>query len=240
MIKLKNMKLQATAIICAYNAENTITNILKDVCELRFFNEVIVINDGSNDNTGKHISEFKKTFDIKDIHLLTNRGKGFAMAKGAETANNEYLVFIDADLSNFTLTHARSVLNPILTDEADMVLGQATKTLVHPNVNPFKNLSGQRALKKRDIMPILKKMETAGYGVETLINMHFKANNKMVIYVSLENLSHPTKFQKTKPHKAIKEFIMEGCQIATTMFSNLNMVAKSNKNGIPDIFSFNN
>ena len=234
------MKLQATAIICAFNEENTITNILKDVCELHFFNEVIVINDGSIDNTGKLIRELKKTIGIKDVHLLTNRGKGFAMAKGAEMASNEYLVFIDADLSNFTLTHAHKLLNPVLTGEADMVLGQPTKTLIHPEINPFKNLSGQRALKKGDILPIIERMKTTGYGVETLINIHYRAANKVVRYVCLKNLVHPTKFQKTKPEKAIKEFVQEACQIMVTTFSNLSLMKKANKKIAPNILNIYN
>lgn len=234
------MKLKSTAIICAYNEQKTIANILKDVCETHFFNEVIVINDGSKDKTGELIKEFKKTGNIIDVHLLENKGKGFAMAKGAELASNEYLVFIDADLSNFTTEHANKLLSPVLNGNVDMVLGQPSETLIHPDINPFKNLSGQRALKKIDILPILEKMETVGYGVETLINMHFKANNKVIEYVYLENLVHPSKFQKTKPHKAIKEFILEGCQIAATTFSNFSMVAKSNKNRVFNILNINN
>ncbi len=233
------MKLKSTAIICAYNEQYRIANILKDVCETHFFNEVIVINDGSKDKTGELIKEFKKTGDIIDVQLPKNKGKGFAMAKGAELASNEYLVFIDADLSNFTAEHANKLLRPVLNGKADMVLGQPSETLIHPDINPFKSLSGQRALKKIDILPILKKMETAGYGVETLINMHFKANKKVVEYVYLKNLVHPTKFQKTKPHKAIIEFIMEGCQIVATTFSNFNMAAKSNRNRVLNILSIN-
>lgn len=217
------MKLQSTAIICAYNEENTITNILKNVCELHLFNEVIVINDGSNDTTGKRIKDLKKLFTFTDIHLLKNKGKGFAMAKGTKLANSDYLVFIDADLSNFKNEHAEKLLVPVLNNQVDMVLGQPTETFIHPNINPFKNLAGQRALKKRDILSILDKMETAGYGVETLINMHYKAKNKKIKYVTLQNLAHPTKFQKTKPHKAIKEFILEGYQIIATTISNFNM-----------------
>ena len=222
------MKLESTAIICAYNEQKTIVNILKDVIETHFFNELIVINDGSKDKTGELIKEFKKTNDIKDVHLLKNKGKGFAMAMGAELASCEYLVFIDADLSNFTTEHANKLLSPVLTGNADMVLGQPSETLIHPNINPFKSLSGQRALKKIDILSILKKMETVGYGVETLINMHFRANNKVIEYVCLMNLVHPSKFQKTKHHKAVIEFIVEGCQIVATTFSNIKMAVKLN------------
>lgn len=234
------MKLQATAIICAYNEENTITNILKNVYELYFFNEVIVINDGSKDKTSKLIKELKKTIDIKDVHLLTNKGKGFAMAKGAEIARNEYLVFLDADLSNFTLTHARELLNPVLTGQADMVLGQPAKTLIHPEINPFRNLSGQRALKKGDILPIIDRMKTTGYGVETLINMQYRAANKEVRYVCLKNLVHPSKFQKTKPHKAIKEFVQEAFQIIATTFSNYSLMKKVNRKRVSNILNIYN
>lgn len=234
------MKLESTAIICAYNEQETITNILEDVCKTQFFNEVIVINDGSIDKTGELIKELKKTNNIIYVHFLKNKGKGFAMAKGVELANFKYLVFIDADLSNFTIEHANNLLNPVLDGNADMVLGQPTKTLIPPRINPFKSLSGQRALKKIDILPILEKMEAVGYGVETLINLYFKANNKVVEYVYLKNLVHPTKFQKTKPHKAIMEFFLEGCQIVATTFSNTKMTAKSNKDRVLNILSINN
>ncbi len=218
------MKIQATAIICAYNEENTIINILKEISGLHLFNEVIVINDGSIDDTGKFIREFKKTNDtVIDVHLPKNEGKGFAMVKGTELASSDYLVFIDADLSNFTKKHVQSLLTPVLKGSADMVLGQATNTLIPSYINPFKNLSGQRALKKSDLIPILKKMETVGYGVETLINMHFRSKKKKVKYVNLKNLKHPTKFHKAKTHQALKEFIMEGYQIVITIFTNFKM-----------------
>jgi glycosyltransferase involved in cell wall biosynthesis len=223
------MNSNATVIICAYNEEKRIENILNNVCDTAVFNEVIVVNDGSQDNTGMLIKNFRKTADIRDVHLLKNMGKGFAMAKGTELANNKYLVFIDADLSNFTVIHANKLINPLFEGMADMVLGQATKTLIPQGINPFKKLSGQRAIMKKDIMPILDMMKSSGYGVETLINMHYKVNKKVVEYVSLENLSHPTKFQKTKPLKAIKEFMQEGWQIIVTIFSNLNMTIASNR-----------
>jgi len=222
----KMMNLQASAIICAYNEEKTILPLLKEVHDTQAFDEIIVINDGSEDKTGKLIKDFKTQYDIIEIHLQKNKGKGFAMAKAAKLSQNEYLVFIDADLSNFNKEHAHQLLYPILKGDADMVLGQASKTLIHNNINPFKSLSGQRSLRKTDLLAILKKMESVGYGVETLINGHFKAHDKKVKYVVLKNLFHPTKFQKEKPHIAIKSFMMEAYQIAVIAFSNIIMFTK--------------
>jgi len=234
------MKLNTTAIVCAYNEEKTIESILNNICETKNFDEVIVINDGSQDETESRINELKLTKKFTAIHLSENKGKGFAMAKGIVLAKTEFLVFIDADLSNFTHEHANELLIPILNGKADMVLGQPTKTLIHPDINPFKRLSGQRALKKTDLMPLIEKMKTVRYGVETLINIHYKTMHKKVKYVSLENLSHPSKFQKTKFPIAIKEFIMEGYQILEIIFTTSNVSIKLHKNRVFNLLSINN
>ena len=168
------MKLKTTAIVCAFNEERTIESILNAICEINIFDDLIVINDGSEDETKSRINGLNLTKSFTAIHLSENKGKGYAMAKGTALAKTEFLVFIDADLSNFTHKHALELLNPVLNGKADMVLGQPTKTLIHPAINPFKNLSGQRALKKMDIMPLLEQMKTVRYGVETLINIQYK------------------------------------------------------------------
>ncbi|PIX34283.1 MAG: glycosyl transferase family 2, partial [Bacteroidetes bacterium CG_4_8_14_3_um_filter_31_14] len=49
-----------TAIICAFNEESTIENVLKAVADSNLFNEIILVNDGSTDDTGKIIKELKK------------------------------------------------------------------------------------------------------------------------------------------------------------------------------------
>jgi polyisoprenyl-phosphate glycosyltransferase len=209
-----------TAIICAFNEEKTILNIIKNVCQTNVFNQVIVINDGSLDNTGKIVKEIAMEFEIIDIHWKENKGKGFAMAKGVELANTEYLVFIDADLSNFTTAHAHKLLNSLLDGSADMVLGQPSKTFIPSKVNPFVRLTGQRSLKKSDFLPILKEIKSSRFGVETLLNLYYKSNEKRVKLVYLENLKHPNKFQKTDSKSAIVQFIQEAWQIIVAVFTN--------------------
>ncbi|MFA4851501.1 MAG: glycosyltransferase family 2 protein [Thermoplasmata archaeon] len=227
---MKNNHPEITAIICAFNEESTIENVLKAVADSNLFNEIIVVNDGSTDNTGKIIKELKKCLDITDIHLPENKGKGFAMASGVEKASSELIVFCDADLSDLRGEHFLQLIKPIIENKADMVLGQATETLINYKINPFKSLSGQRSLLREDILPILDDMKTSKFGVETLINLYYQSQGKRVEYVMLMDLKHPTKFNKTNQSQAMKEFIFEGHQIALTAFNNFNLITKIIKN----------
>ncbi|HNW71937.1 MAG TPA: glycosyltransferase family 2 protein [Candidatus Paceibacterota bacterium] len=221
---------RVSAIICAFNEESTIENVIKIVADSNLFNEIIVVNDGSIDATGKIINELKKDFHITDIHLSENKGKGYAMALGVEKSSSELIVFCDADLSDIRGEHFLQLTNPIIKNEADMVLGQATETLINYKINPFKSLTGERALLKKDILPILGDMKTSKFGVETLINLYYQSLRKRVKYVMLIDLKHPTKFNKTNQSQAIKEFVLEGHQIALTAFNNFNLIIKILKN----------
>ena len=215
-----------TAIICAYNEEKTIESVVSTVAEY-FFDEVIIVNDGSSDKTDLILKRISKYYSFKYIVLPENRGKGYAMATALQNARGDIIVFIDADLSNLQEGHFLKLITPVKNREADMVLGQATETLVNYRVNPFKSLSGQRCLLKKDIMPIVEKMKEARFGVETLINLYFQSAGKKVKYIMLPGLRHPTKFDKTSSSKAMEEFIKEGHQIAVTALENYNLVAKA-------------
>ena len=220
--------MKTTAIICAYNEENTIEDVVTLVSNYSI-DEVIVVNDGSTDKTDSILKEIKKYYNFNYIILQKNKGKGFAMAKGIEKAKGDVIMFIDADLSNIQDKHFTELLTPILNNKADMVLGQPTETLIDTSINPFKSFTGQRALKKTDIQPIIEKMKKSRFGVETLINLYYQSENKNTKYVMLEGLKHPTKFDKTSTQQAMKEFIFEGQEIVITTIKNYDLVIKSIK-----------
>ncbi len=224
------MKITTTAIICALNEEKTIVKLLSDVISINYFDELIVIDDGSTDTTGILISKLRKKHSFKSVHFLKNHGKGYAMARGVEMSNSEIIVFIDADLSNFIKRHANHLVAPIISGRADMVLGQPSETLINRHINPFKQLTGQRALKKADILPLLDRIRPSRYGVETIINLHFKSQNKVVRQVCLLGLVHPTKFEKTNLPQAIKEFASALHQILKAFTLNADLIAKPSNN----------
>jgi len=220
--------MKITAIICVYNEESTVENVVKIATDF-YFDEVIVVNDGSTDKTDSILKKIKDHYNFTYIVLPKNKGKGFAMARGIEIAKSEILVFFDADLSNIQKNHFTELITPILNNDADMVLGQPTETMIDSSINPFKSFTGQRALKKSDIYPIIPKLKNSRFGVETLINLYYQSECKTIKHVILKGLKHPTKFDKTSTSQAIKEFIFEGQEIALTTIKNYDLVIKSIK-----------
>ena len=220
--------MKITAIICAFNEEGTIKDVVTKVTDY-FFDEVIIVNDGSTDKTGEILKELSKFNNFKYVFLPENKGKGYAMATGIENSSGEIIVFIDADLSNLTEEHFSQLLTPVFNKEADMVLGLPGETLINYNIHPFKSFTGERALLRNDILTIVDKMKHSKFGVETLINLYYQSEGKTVKYVMLDKLKHPSKFDKTTTPQAIKEFVKEGHQIAQTAFKNFDLITSSLK-----------
>jgi dolichyl-phosphate beta-glucosyltransferase len=91
-------------IIPAYNESNriiqTITKIDKYLKDRIKDYEIIVINDGSHDNTSEIISTAKKkTGNLKLISYGQNKGKGYAIKQGVKAARGNIILITDADLS---------------------------------------------------------------------------------------------------------------------------------------------
>ena len=101
---------RATAIICAYNEENTITSVIETTYNCPNIGQIIVINDGSTDSTGHIISRLSESIDLTYINLLPNRGKGYCMASGLELSTGDVIVFLDADIVNLTHRHIDKLL----------------------------------------------------------------------------------------------------------------------------------
>ncbi|MCK4344590.1 MAG: hypothetical protein KAX05_04830, partial [Bacteroidales bacterium] len=124
---------------------------------------------------------------------------------------------------------------PILNNEADIVLGLPTETIINYSINPFRSITGQRALLKADIIPILNKIRSSRFGVETLINLFYKANGKTAKYIALYGLKHSAKFQKTSIIKATRHFASMGQDIAITTYENYELVIKNLKNTLKNL-----
>ena len=208
---MKNNK--TISVIPAYNEEKTIEKIVSLLTQIFFIDEIIVVNDDSSDRTADILKEFHAFPNIKIINHAKNRGKGYSLYSGIKYATGEILVFLDADLINLNKFHIIKLINPLIYNEADMVLGYPPKEKDFLNkINPFRSLTGERALYRKDIMPVLELIKDSGYGVETIINEKFK--DKKVKRINLDGLIHPIKTQKVdKKMSCARQFSKEARDI---------------------------
>ena len=110
-------------IIPVFNESKTIFEILKKIDKVKGFKkEIIIINDGSTDNTKKIIQ--KNCFNLysKFISYKENRGKGYACRKGLEKVKGEIVIIQDADLEYDPNDYSKLV-EPIITKKSKIVYG---------------------------------------------------------------------------------------------------------------------
>jgi len=85
-------------VIPAYNAEKTVIETLESVINQVYKNiEVIVINDGSTDNTFNIVQEFASAHSNIKVFSKSNEGLPETRNYGFQYVSGEYLVFLDAD-----------------------------------------------------------------------------------------------------------------------------------------------
>ena len=101
---------KATIIIPAFNEEKNIVKTIQSVLNSKYNNfEIIVINDGSSDNTRNVIKSYIKDKNIKFIDFEKNQGKRTAIYEAIKISNSDIIITIDSD----TIVDENSILNLI-------------------------------------------------------------------------------------------------------------------------------
>lgn len=115
--------MKLSIIIPVYNEENTILKILHKINCVNLSNtkkEIIVIDDGSNDNTPEILKKNRKLFNI--LVRTLNKGKGHAVRTGFSKATGDIIIIQDADLE-YDPNDYPKLLKPILKGKTKVVYG---------------------------------------------------------------------------------------------------------------------
>lgn len=167
---------KVSVIIPAYNEADRITATLRAVRRHVRCDEVIVVDDGSEDAT----CDLANVWADRVIRHAFNQGKGAALKTGWTAATGDILLFLDADLQE-SAGKASVLLTPLLEDRTDMAIavlpGPARKVgfglakgLARKGIQwltgfiPTAPLSGQRAV-KRDVLDTCGQLDH-GFGIE--------------------------------------------------------------------------
>ncbi len=89
-----------SVVIPSYNEEDNIEEVIRRVPRMGRETEIIVVNDGSTDNTAMKVKSLQAGMpNLKLVDYRPNRGKGYAVRQGFEVASQEILMILDADMS---------------------------------------------------------------------------------------------------------------------------------------------
>lgn len=162
-----------SVIIPAFNEQKCIKKVIKLVKKNENVDEIIVVDNNSTDET----AEIARNEGVK-VLFCKEQGKGYAIEMGLKEAKNEIVVFIDADINNYSEDLIQTLSEPIVNDEADFVKSMFERTggrvtelvakplldIMFPEIYKFSQpLSGMIAGKKS----ILSKIEfEKDYGVD--------------------------------------------------------------------------
>ncbi len=122
---------KVTILVPALNEEATIQEVVNRLLDLPIESEIIVINDGSTDNTGKILQEFGNKITV--ITKSNPGGKGAAIRSGLTAATGKAIIIQDADLE-YAPEQIPALVEPILQDNAKVVYGSRFTKGLHPNM----------------------------------------------------------------------------------------------------------
>jgi glycosyltransferase involved in cell wall biosynthesis len=133
-------------VIPIYNEETTLGPILQRVLEHQMVGEVILVDDGSYDETAKVARSWvEREEKVRLIEHERNRGKGAALRTGFQNATCPYVIVQDADMEYDPADFGR-VVAPLAADEADVVYGSRYLKKDPRNVMRFWHTMGNRFL----------------------------------------------------------------------------------------------
>jgi len=115
-------------VIPAWNEATKIADDVREISryvkKLKFLIELILVDDGSEDNTAQIAEEVAatKSLEIRIIRSTHHRGKGYAVRKGISKTSGDYVMFMDSG-RNVPVEFIHSGLNLIEQKKCDMLIG---------------------------------------------------------------------------------------------------------------------
>ena len=218
-------------IIPAYNEQDSIANVIRDIPES--VEEIIVVNNNSTDDTVKNAKNAGAT-----VLTENNKGYGYACLKGMEyiaklNEKPDIIVFLDGDYSDYP-EELTKLIAPILNDDIDFVIGSRVKRLREGgSMTPqqvfgnwlatflmtlffgakYTDLGPFRAIKYNKLLGLNMEDKTYGWTVE----MQLKALKQKLSYVEI-----PVKYKQrigvSKVSGTVKGTIFAGFKILGWIF----------------------
>ena len=127
------MKTRVSVIIPVYNVQEFLEECIESVLAQTLINkelndgyernlQIILVDDGSTDKSGKIAKEYADSFDNIDYIYEENQGLGHARNYGCEFAEGDYIIFLDSDDMVRPYAYER-MYDLAIKNDSDMVIG---------------------------------------------------------------------------------------------------------------------
>ncbi len=208
-IKNNTQNESIACVIPAYNEEKHIAGVLDVLCGVTEFDQIIVVDDASTDGTPAVVREYcSRDSRVRHLRMPKNSGKGGAMVTGANNANSDLVVFLDADLIDLKRKHVLDLVEPVRNNGCSMTLGIFSggrmRTDWAHRLTPF--LTGQRCL-RWSLYKSAPDLELARYGVEVALNLHAWHRKYRIANIPWKGVTHVMKPEKVGRFKGCRSYL---------------------------------
>lgn len=155
--------------------------------------EIIVINDGSSDNTQ---AVLERETGIVLVSHANNQGKTAAIATGLQRSRNEVVMMLDADLVGLNHQNISDLILPVTTGRADMTLSMRKNSMGIYKFFGIDFVSGERVFHKKIIGNLDQLSHVSGYGLESFLNAIVVNNGLKLKVVDWKNVAITLKQEK--------------------------------------------
>lgn len=189
-----------SCVICAYNEADRIGRVLRAVQGHPLIDEIIVINDGSTDQTEARAKAFA---GVTVVSIHPNGGKTQALTCGIAMAKSEYLMLLDADLVGVSAESIERLARPVLDGEADTTISMRGDTLPLYRTLGIDFISGERVLPRAMFAEAMEDMSRLPrWGGEVFINELIIQQRLRVAVVDWREVEHTPKGEKVGSKRA--------------------------------------
>jgi glycosyltransferase involved in cell wall biosynthesis len=182
-----------SCIIPAYNEAPRIANTLRAAAGHPLLDEVLVVDDGSTDETLQVARRFK---GVRVFSMPGNQGKSRAMWQGLRRSKGGIVLFLDADLQGLRREDISALLAPVLQHTASMSLSLKANAYPLERFFGLEFITGERCLHRSLLGDIEVLAGLEPWAIETHINRKAVAAKLPIRVVPWAGVTHARKTQK--------------------------------------------
>jgi glycosyltransferase involved in cell wall biosynthesis len=183
-----------SCIICAFNEGPRIGAVLEVAAAHPLIAEVIVVDDGSTDDTGAVVARHAH---VRLITHASNQGKSQAVATGVAAARHELLMLLDADLKGLRLDDLTALATPVLDGRAAVTLSLRRNSLAPFRWVGIDFVSGERVVQRRLLADVLQDLHALPrFGIEVFMNKRIIAARLPVAIANWRTVTQSRKTEK--------------------------------------------